>query len=99
MCEQSLDYFKDELDGLKDDSDRILELNDVGLAHFVLRLVINDIKIIDEKNNGFIWSEIHKLWLTCTNRGIRSHIVSSKATHVFYHYKKRIASFLKRCGR
>ena len=89
-----LSYYEADLDGLEYEGGKIDELNDVGLASYVLKFVRGDIKIVDEKDNGFIWSEIHRLWLPCKNRGIRSYIVS-KVTPVFYLNKKRLARVLK----
>jgi hypothetical protein len=89
-----LSYYEADLDYLEHEGEKIEELNDVGMASFVLKFVRGEIKIVDEKDNGFIWTGMHRLWLPCKNRGIRSYIVS-KVTPVFYLNKKRLARVLK----
>ena len=73
---------------MEEHGDLLRDLKDVGIANFSLKFVYTDVKIVDKKDNGYIWSEIHKLWLPCNNRSIRSYIVS-KMTPLFYLNVKR----------
>ena len=89
-----LSYYEADFDHLEIQGELMDEIGDPGMASFVLKLVRGDIKIVDKKDNGFIYSKIQRLWLPCNNRGIRSYIVT-KVTPVFYLNKKRAARVLK----